>query len=400
MTIKQTPEGFCVEEILTLEAQARIVEKPGLVAVYRLIKMRLTTPDAVAAVARALGVPVGVVSYAGLKDKHAHTSQHVGVAFPAGQDAPVAVEGPNWQITRLGWSDEPLMSSAIAVNRFGITVTGLLRKEVEQMDRSAELLAAPGAAKALRLVNYFGDQRFGSARHRRGFLAAHLVRGEFEQALKLAIATPARKDRREDKDFKRTVAGGWGKWGSLLKQLPRCPERAAVETLAAGGDFRDAFAALPYLNQWLAVEAYQSHLWNLTARRLIEQFCPQAECITAPDPFGAMLFPPAAATPAALVDLELPLLGRNSELREPWKAAAEAVLAEKGVTTSGLRIPGLRRPYFGEAPRRLFIDAGGFSMTAAKVEEASARPERFSRVLTFDLPRGSYATVLLRALGQ
>jgi tRNA pseudouridine13 synthase len=400
VTIKQTPEGFCVEEILTEAARQRIVDRPGPLAVYSLVKMRLTTPDAASAIAKALGVPAGSVSYAGLKDKHAHTLQYVSVAVADPSAAPPELDGPNWRIKRLGWTDQPLDASAIEGNRFGITVTGLTRREVDTMDRSAAVLAPAVRPDVVRFVNYFGDQRFGSARHGKGFLARWLIRGEFEQALRLAIATPARKDQRRQKDFRRLVADGWGKWKDLLKRLPGCPERAAVEVLAKEPtDFRGAFAALPYLSQWLGVEAYQSHLWNRIARRFVEA-CrgDPGEAIVAKDPFGPMVFPPAAAIGPDLADLNLPLLGRNSALVEPWKAAAQAVLKEEGITTADLRIPGLRRPYFGEAPRRLFADATNFAASPPRADDGGKG--RLQRVLTFDLPRGAYATVLLRALGQ
>jgi tRNA pseudouridine13 synthase len=406
MTIKRTPEDFCVEEILTGAARGRISDSPpgpsdraGLLAVYRLVKMRLTTPEAASAVAKALGVPTRGVGYLGLKDKYAHTLQYITVAWPGPpEQAPPAVERPNWQIQRLGWVSEPLTSQAILANRFAITVRGLSRRESDLMDESAGRLS-PGAG-IVRIVNYFGDQRFGSARHGRGFVARRLIAGEFEEALKLAIATPARKDHRRQKQFKRKLADGWGKWRQLLHRLPGCPERAPVEVLAAGGDFRSGFAALPYPSQWLFVEAYQSWLWNRIARTLIGQRFPPDGVITAPDPFGTMVFPAAAAIGEELAALDLPLLGRDSPLLPPWQHAAETVLREEGITTVDLRVPGLRRPYFGQAARRLFVDAAGFSLSQPEAEEPGNKPLRLRRLLTFDLPRGAYAVVLLRALGQ
>jgi tRNA(Glu) U13 pseudouridine synthase TruD len=61
-------------------------------------------------------------------------------------------------------------------------------------------------------------------------------------------------------------------------------------------------------------------------------------------------------------------------------------------------VPGLRRPDFGEAPRGLFAEAAGFALDPPTADELFA--DRLRRSVRFELPRGAYATVLLRALGQ
>jgi tRNA pseudouridine13 synthase len=425
VTIKQSPADFLVEEVLADAVARNVRDAPGPHALYRLTKENLTTPDAVAAAARSLGVRPGAVAYAGLKDRHARTVQHVTVQRAASGALAESAEGPGWRVERIGWLDAPLTAEAIAANRFRITVRDVAREACVRMEEAARLLApadnqdhpalpvgarelstslpslpsslCPSVPPSLLFMNYFGDQRFGSARHGRGFLAKHLIRGEFEEALRLAIAVWARKDSRRQKEFKRAVAEGWGQWRGLAEKLPRCAERRAVEHLVASpADFRGAFAALPYGFQELAVHAYQSHLWNGAARRLVAERC-TGPAITARDPFGEMIFPAAAGMPRELLDLEMPLLGHGSELREPWASAAEAVLAQEGIATAMLHIPGLRRPQFGEAPRRLFVRAESFSLSAPVPDQG---PQRLCRTVAFDLPRGAYATVVLRALGQ
>ena len=184
--------------------------------------------------------------------------------------------------------------------------------------------------------------------------------------------------------------------------LRKSAERHAIERLAhSPGDFRGAFAALPYLLQQLSVYAYQSHLWNSIARKLIEQKCePLGAVIAVDDPFGEMLFPAVAATPPELASLDIPLLARKSELKDPWKEAAEEVLRDEGISVTELQIPGLRRPFFGEEPRALFFLASNFSLTDPERDDSANSTTRLKRAVTFSLPRGCYATVVLRALGQ
>ncbi|MBS0191332.1 MAG: tRNA pseudouridine(13) synthase TruD [Phycisphaerales bacterium] len=435
MTIRKQPSDFRVEELLAPETLASIGERPGgnhVHAMYALNKTSLTTPAAVNEFCRSVKARPDHASYAGLKDKHAQTVQHITVKLRNPSEAPRQTEGKQWSAQLIGFIDHPIAAADITGNRFAITVRDLKRAESEEMDRRAALLSlsslgAPAPRQlphTLLFTNYFGAQRFGSARHGAGWIAKSLITGDFETALKLAIGTPARKDTGKTRDFTRILASRWGDWKGIIKDLPRLPEARAIEVLArgnggggGGGDFKDAFAALPYFLQSLFIEAYQSHLWNRCAHALTRA-ASQARAhgrgregagggshpsppllFPTPDEFGEMLFAPAGIISGPLRTLELPLLARNSELLEPWKQTYEQVLAAEGITLADLRVKGLKRPFFGEALRPLFVEARAFSLSAPEPDELSKSGMR-KRTATFDLPRGSYATVVMRALGQ
>lgn len=435
MTIRRVPTDFIVEErpdpaFMAALRPAFSIETPH--AVYELTKTSLTTPDAVQRLARAIRANPGKVDYAGLKDKHAQTTQHVStlIADVAAAGAlPANVGEPAWSGRLVGFSSAACTAETILGNRFRIVVRDLAKTASEEMDLRADRLriggsgagggSQPGEAELL-FTNYFGAQRFGSARHNQGFIAKHLCCGEFETALRLAIGTPARKDHGHLRHFTRALAQQWGAWSAVLPGLPRCPERAAIEKLATGGSFRDAFAALPYFSQLMSVEAYQSHLWNEVVRRLIRQLAverapapphpqtPAGEAgprprrgalISSDDQFGVMLFPVAELVTPTWRDLIVPMAAPEAKLAGPVRELTAAVLAEEGLTLEQLAIPGLRRPTFGPAQRPLFARASQFRMSPAGPDQVSGK-QRVQRTLEFCLPRGSYATVLLRALGQ
>jgi tRNA pseudouridine13 synthase len=315
--------------------------------------------------------------------------------------APRKLEGRGWSAEWVGWSAKAITAEAIERNRFTIVVRDMTRAESVEMDRRAAALRmgaeAGSGSDRLAVVNYFGDQRFGSARHGQGFAARCLMRGDFEGALKLLIATPARKDSGKRRGLTRAAVAGWGKWKELLEQVPRCPERRVIETLAAGGSFKDAFAALPNLTQVMAVEAYQSWLWNATARRVVEGA--PGEKLRADDDFGEMVFAVAGAIPVEWRGMQVPMLASTTRMDGAWVAAAEDVLKEEAIAIGDLRAPGLRRPAFGDAPRPLIVEAEAFAISPA-VPDGIGRDGRLKRTVRFELPRGAYATVVLRALGQ
>ncbi|MBL8874958.1 MAG: tRNA pseudouridine(13) synthase TruD [Phycisphaerae bacterium] len=422
MTIRKQPSDFHVEELLSPETRSSIADRAGgnhVHAIYTLEKLSLTTPAAINEFCRAVKARPDHASYAGLKDKHAETIQHVTVKLRNPADAPKSAEGKQWRATLIGFLDHPIVAADIIGNRFAIVIRDLKRPESEEMDRRAKLLSSHPTSDisqsrlgdpnptSLLLTNYFGAQRFGSARHGAGWIAKSLITGDFETALKLAIGTPARKDTGKTRDFTRILATHWGNW-KAMKDLPRLPEARAIDVLSRGGDFKSAFESLPYFLQSLSVEAYQSHLWNRCACELVRALSasshptsdiPHPTSFSTPDEYGEMLFVPASSVHAPWRNLNLPLLAKNSDLLDPWKETYERVLASENITVADLRVKGLKRPFFGEADRRLFIEARNWSLSPPEPDELSKGGLR-KRTATFDLPRGSYATVVLRALGQ
>lgn len=423
MTIRRQPRDFLVSERLSGVYAWGLRPTPPASgpahAVYELEKTSLSTPEAIEALAKLLSVRAGIVDYAGLKDKHAATRQAVSVplspAPPGGERAtpPRSLSGRQWSATLKGYATQPVTAAAIDGNAFEIVVRDLTQQACDEMDQRAALLrdtgsdAAEAAAPSLLVVNYFGDQRFGSARHGAGFAGRRLIEGDFDGALRLLIGTPSRKDAGKTREFRRIAAEHWGKWDVMAKRLPRGPERAPIEALAAGASAKEAFSALPAFIAMMSVEAYQSHLWNATARRLAETIAQreaeragEAAVIEAPDEFGVMLFPARAMVDDAWRTLAVPILAAKSVLEDPWKDAAAAALVEEGISVEQLRIPGLRRPFFGEAMRPLFVEAAKFTLGVPAPDDVGGREGRLMRTLSFELPKGAYATVVLRALGQ
>ncbi len=460
MVIRRVSEDFVVNERLDPAYARGLVPtcEPGsTLAVYVLRKSGLTTPEALAHLGKALGVRHAAIQYAGLKDKHALTEQHVAVPLvkagearaqsaPVGSVLPERAEGPagRWQAKLMGFTAAELTAEAITGNGFAITIRQAPAEQIDEMRRRAALLSEADGSGAL-VVNYFGDQRFGSARHGQGFAARRLIEGDFDGALRLLIGTPSRKDSGATREFTRLCAEHWGKWKLLAKRLPGNTERRAIEALAEGASPAEAFAALPYFLQQMCVEAYQSLLWNGTARVLAERIASQGAA-EAPEPknrkqrkaarrtllrsddtFGEMLFPTQAVLSGAAGDvwrgLEVPLPGPETKLLEPWGKAMAGVLEAEGLTLERLTVPGLRRPFFGEAGRRLLVRASGLSIGepardeladaevsgAKKGKKGGKRPRAGAGAVAavqhkvevrFELPRGSYATVVLRAMGQ
>ncbi|MHB1156934.1 MAG: tRNA pseudouridine(13) synthase TruD [Phycisphaerales bacterium] len=413
MAIKTLCEDFVVIEQIDPAWLDAVVGTFAPFAVYRLDKRDMTTPDACDAVARALHVPPQLVAAAGLKDRQAVTTQHITVGplrpTSGGAAMPRHLQSDTWRIARLGFCEKQINASAIAANRFELVLRTLTPKAIDDMNAAADRIRAPGSnTPALRFVNYFGSQRFGSARHREGFAAHCLCKGDFAEALRLLVAAPHKNDTRNVKLFKRIVRDKWGRaggWRDVLSVLPTVPERRVIEYMADHpDDYAGGFRTLPYFTQQMCVEAYQSWLWNRIARELIVQWCPTHATFTVPDTFNDLTFPIPGALPATLdkrlLDMNLPVLGRDSELTGPWAPAAGKILNEENLTTTELTIPGVEKPAFNQVHRKLIVDAADWRIDDPAPDELQTKARRFKRKISFTLPRGSYATIALRAIGN
>lgn len=398
MPIRREPDDFRVDEEpdpALVAALAASASAEAHVAVCRLAKRSVSTPDAASGLARALGLPTHAVRWAGLKDRHAATSQLVSIDRPpphAVRSLERGIEGGGWRARTLGWSARHVDPGWIRGNAFEVAVRDLAPTGLALMHERAALLGA--GEDGPWFTNYFGDQRFGSARHGKGFAARSLLAGDIAGAIRLLVGTPARKDHGPRRAFTRACARSWGEWAALAVALPALPERAAIERLAAGAPAAEAFMALPAIVRSMAVESFQSLLWNDGARRMVLDAVPGA--VVSADDFGPLCFAPATAIPPAWRGCEPPMHGPGMQFREPWGPAWRAALEAEGLSPDALTVPALPSAAFGTVPRPLLARAGSFSIEDIAPEGRG----RSGAWLRFSLPRGAYATVLLRALGQ
>ncbi len=158
--LRLTPDHFVVEEIPLYEASGE-----GQHLYVNLTKVGLTTKEVQAQLEQLFGLKRGEVSFAGMKDKQARTTQtfslNVGfqhAEFVEEAAARIADQLPV-EVHWVRFHRNKLRLGHLLGNRFTITVTQLACDQATAMSRAAviaERLAASG------LPNFFGPQRFGS----------------------------------------------------------------------------------------------------------------------------------------------------------------------------------------------------------------------------------------------
>ena len=146
---QQSTEDFLVNEIPNREFAGR-----GKYLVARVQKQGMTTWDMVAAFARYLNVEANEIGYAGLKDKHATTTQHL--SFDARYSAALKkFRHKNIKILEMIKDTKSIRMGDLAGNRFGINLYDIDNIKAGRIEKTAHKIQKEG------LANYFGYQRFG-----------------------------------------------------------------------------------------------------------------------------------------------------------------------------------------------------------------------------------------------
>jgi len=148
--IRTTPEDFQVDELPAFEPSG---EGEHLLLTVR--KRGANTVHVARQIARWAGLPEMGVSYAGMKDRHAVTTQRFSVHLPKRvAPDPALLNDAEIEVLESTWHNRKLQRGALAGNRFKLVL--------RDVQGDAALIDARLAQIATRgLPNWFGEQRFG-----------------------------------------------------------------------------------------------------------------------------------------------------------------------------------------------------------------------------------------------
>ncbi len=385
MKLKSRPDDFQVEEVTSVVAGTT-----GAYAFYRLTKKSMGTPEAIQRICRELNVDPRRVRYGGLKDRHAETIQYLTID-----------EGPERhfrdaliQLKYLGRVDEPYGPQSFSGNRFGITIRDLDQPALDRMLESLE------EARHGLIANYFDDQRFGSVGADQQFVARALIDGNDEKALKLAISTYYEHDRSQERKAKALLRQHWGNWQKLTNKMPNgFLSHIVVHLSRQPDDYRGAFALIPFFLRNMYLSAYQSSLWNRILSCWLMTSLPVTSLIAVQQKHQSIPMPVHLSQEqiTELKDLEIPLPSSRAEMAmdHPFKPSVDAVLIEEGLSMNQIKLKHYKEPFFSKGNRPAFYVPEGLQHELGwdKLNKGHRKIR-----LTFALPRGSYATLLIKRI--
>ncbi len=413
MKAKTRPEDFQVEELTDVQAG-----DTGPFALYRLEKRGIGTPEALQAICGEWHVAWQRISYGGLKDRHANTFQY----FTIRNGPQRNMRRPQFRVEYLGRTPTPFDPAHIRSNRFQIVLRDLTELAAQQSLAALEEVQRDGVA------NYFDDQRFGSvvmqgvgSRFPGGqeglapkpaggdrpendsrplFVARKLIDGDYEAALRLALAEPYEFDRAAQKVEKRILRDHWGDWATAKVKLSRGHARIIATYLADHPtDFHGAIARLRADLKSLYLAAYQSYLWNRMLSRWLEQHCRPEQLMPVELRLGTVWFCHLLdeAQRALFHQEQLPLPSARLKINneDPSKPLIDEVLGQEGLELAQMKLKHFREPFFAKGERAAFLIPRELQGRTAPDE---LHPGRQKLILSFELPRGCYATMVIKRL--
>ena len=378
-SIKGSPEDFLVEEIAAYQPSGQ-----GEHCYAQIEKRGIATLEALRRISKALGVQERDLGYAGMKDAVGVTRQTVSIPRVAPEKV-LELQIPGIKVLSAVLHGNKLRLGHLKGNRFQIRVRDV----------------APGAAALAReaiavlekrgVPNRFGSQRYGAQgnSHRIG---AALLRGDFREAVDVLIGDPSAVS-----DERWRLAIEAYRSGDLAESLALFPghfrvERDLLTRLVQKPEaFDKAFNSVPPRLKRLYLSAFQSSLFDQVLEARLDRLEEVGEgdiafkhengaCFLVQDPAAE-----AGRAQAFEISATGPMFGCT--MMEPAGVPQEleqSVLAAEQLTPASFNLPGALRMEGERRPLRVQLGGAGV-----------AEEEGGDLLVSFSLPRGSYATCVL-----
>ncbi len=274
MIIKYKPEDFYVREIFDIKKFEKKDE--GRDFFYFILKKRnYNQIRALKKISRIFNVSVKRIHFAGTKDKIGVTEQVISINSIKENEIENKLNIINNKVKDLnlkyiGKYKGRINLGDLEGNYFEIVIRDLKNSDIKLCKKNIKDIKKDG------LVNYFDKQRFGYANNSH-IIGKLIIKGKIKEAL-IEIFTSLPENPSEDlKEFVLNFPEGLEDKNSLkfiIKNLPknmREYQKVIEHLLKYTNDYSGAFRKLHKKLRTLYVNAYQSYLWNLTAKKLKEE---------------------------------------------------------------------------------------------------------------------------------
>ncbi len=385
--IKQSPEDFIVEEVPLYTPVDR-----GEHTYFEIEKTDLSTPEALGRLSRALKINIREFGYAGLKDRKGITRQIFSIAH-VDPELVLKLEISQLKVIWARLHTNKLRIGHLRGNRFRIRVRGIALDSSSRIAEILEVLVAKG------VPNYYGPQRFGNRgdAHRVG---RAFLRRDDRSAIRRILGHPS--DTEHNPHVLRArelfMAGEWQQALSVFPGSYREELRLLQYLIQAGENYEGAKRRLDDSSRKMYFTAYQSFLFNVCLSERLRRTEGDLSCF-----FGG----------------DLAFLHRNGavfQVEDPEKETARSAAFEISPSGPifGIRMPsasgmegeieesvlgreGLRAEDFHSLAPRLRLE-GGRRPYRVQMADLVTRVGNSDLYLEFFLPKGSYATTVLREI--
>ncbi len=382
-TIKENNEEFQVSEIIDYTFLkppyfSSVQNNEHKFPLYLLEKHNIDSNHAVIEIKKQSGLKLKIM---GIKDAKAETSQYA--SCEQTKNLPKYIITNKTKLTLLGFLRTPLSKSVLIGNSFQIKI------------KTSDNNIHPFLLELNKIANFYGLQRFGSERMVTHLVGKALLERNYNKAIEYLLSYTSKYDSKFSKEI-RERSRDPKNYQKLIKILPKGMdlERLILYTLVKGKDSIAVIRSIPINIRRLFVQAYQSYVFN---KCLSNALLCNEDIRKCKD--GDLCF-----------EIEKPLVfGKIRRFREGIDSNNDVIPAIRLVGYNYQ--PGKNR--FDHITKRILSDEN-ISPTAFYLKDlqelslqmgfrqTSLCCSEFSHVgmldLSFKLPKGSYATTLLREL--
>lgn len=396
--LKKSPDDFIVKEI----SDHPEPKENGRYVIAEVTTRNWETNRLIRLMARNLGVSREKIGFAGTKDKRAITTQLMSFEMSLEKLNELRLDDVTVRNAYLG--KRPLQIGDLVGNSFEIKVREC---DTAPADMQGILDETASVIKKLKgFPNYFGVQRFGVIRPVTHRVGEAIVRGDLEGAVRTYLSFPSEFEE-EDVRSARQDLDGSDDWSSAYSSMPdqMSFEKTMVGHLAENpGDWMGAIAMMPKNLQMMFVHAYQSYLFNIMLSRRMESGMP-LDVPAVGDivvPLNADRIPlhenPVMTTEknidlvtrqvrAGRAFITITLFGSESIIAGGEMGEIEMdVIGKEGLKANDFVVPGLNHCSSKGSRREILCP----------VKDLSYRTDDDGYAVSFSLPKGNYATCLMR----
>lgn len=381
-SIKQKSESFKVSELVDeslADSMSPVFDERHRYPVYLLEKHNIDSNHALIEIERECRIRLRVM---GIKDAKAVTTQYAG-ADRVMRNPPAELKSTHTRLTLKGFTKRPLGKEFLAGNKFEVTI---------QNPRSQDL--SEFVPQIDRIGNFYGLQRFGSERLVTHLVGKEIVRREFGRAVELLLSYTTEYDTPMSREI-RSKSADPGSYRQVLKMLPRGMdiERQVVSALVAGKDEVAALRAIPITIRRLFVQAYQAYIFN----RCLSAAIAGGEDLMQPKEGDLCFEMEGPATFGRIIKYDptskmkmVPAVRMVGYTFQPGKGRFEnitkRIMDQEGVVAKDFHIKEMQE----------LSHQGGFRQAPLWCMDFSYGKNPL--MVSFKLPKGSYATTLLREI--
>lgn len=217
--IRLYPQDFIVEEIQKdgslsqIEPKDSLPEKPKeekFTLYADLVKVGISTLEAVSRLAKALGITPNKIGYAGIKDAQALASQRI--ALPKiGYEKVKEVKGEGFFLTNFSYGKGTVETGSLWGNRFTILV-----RTPARIPR-AELLSKLSRLKESGFLNYYQTQRFGGLRLLSHILGRLILQKKYAECVQTFFTAPHPYSIKLVQGLRQRASEKYGQWQEMKK---------------------------------------------------------------------------------------------------------------------------------------------------------------------------------------